>query len=58
MKKLIKLFIVMVVLCTTACTQIFDNRNDIDQMKNVILPAEEEEESGKICGIIMPIMIS
>ena len=35
MKKLIKLFIVMVVLCTTACTQIFDNRNDIDQMKNV-----------------------
>ena len=24
----------------------------------LILPAEEEEESGKICGIIMPIMIS
>ena len=24
----------------------------------LILPAEEEEESEKICGIIMPIMIS
>ena len=35
MRKLIKLFIVIVVLCTTACTQIFDNRNDIEQMKNV-----------------------
>ena len=35
MKKLVKLFIVIVVLCTTACTQIFDNRNDIEQMKNV-----------------------
>ena len=24
----------------------------------LIVPAEDEEESGKICGIIMPIMIS
>ena len=24
----------------------------------LILPSEEEEESGKICGILMPIMIS
>jgi hypothetical protein len=26
--------------------------------RNLILPAEEEEDSEKICGIIMPIMIS
>ena len=24
----------------------------------LVVPAEDEEESGKICGIIMPIMIS
>ena len=24
----------------------------------LVIPAENEEESGKICGIIMPIMIS
>ena len=24
----------------------------------LIVPSEEEEESGKICGILMPIMVS
>ena len=24
----------------------------------LIVPAEEEEESGRICGILMPIMVS
>ena len=45
------------ILSNMACGEIVMKFLD-SKRAALILPAEEEEESGKICGIIMPIMIS